>query len=333
LKLLVCGGAGFIGSAFIRNYLINHTDSKIINLDILTIGSNLKNLHAVNDNPNYKFLKDDITNESAVNEIIKDVDLVINFAAESHVDRSISNPKPFINTNILGTYSILEAIRKYDKQFIHVSTDEIYGDAFGQDSFNEESQINPSNPYAATKAAADNLVASYHKTYGINCITTRCTNNFGSFQFPEKLIPKTIIRSIKNLKVPLYGDGSQIRSWIYVDDHVSAIESLILKGKAGEVYNITAYEEISNKIIVEKILNILEKPCDNIEYVNDRPGHDKRYSINCSKIQSQTGWMPKYNFDDALEQTVQWYLQNQSWWEPLIDEKTLHPQPWTLSWK
>ena len=333
MKLLVCGGAGFIGSAFIRNYLINHTDSKIINLDILTIGSNLKNLHAVNDNPNYKFLKDDITNESAVNEIIKDVDLVINFAAESHVDRSISNPKPFINTNILGTYSILEAIRKYDKQFIHVSTDEIYGDAFGQDSFNEESQINPSNPYAATKAAADNLVASYHKTYGINCITTRCTNNFGSFQFPEKLIPKTIIRSIKNLKVPLYGDGSQIRSWIYVDDHVSAIESLILKGKAGEVYNITAYEEISNKIIVEKILNILEKPCDNIEYVNDRPGHDKRYSINCSKIQSQTGWMPKYNFDDALEQTVQWYLQNQSWWKPLIDENTLHPQPWSLSWK
>jgi dTDP-glucose 4,6-dehydratase len=333
LKLLICGGAGFIGSAFIRNYLINHTDSKIINLDILTIGSNLKNLHAVNDNPNYKFLKDDIRNESVVSEIIKDVDLVINFAAESHVDRSISNPKPFINTNILGTYSILEAIRKYDKQFIHVSTDEIYGDAFGQDSFNEESQINPSNPYAATKAAADNLVASYHKTYGINCITTRCTNNFGSFQFPEKLIPKTIIRSIKNLKVPLYGDGSQIRSWIYVDDHVSAIESLILKGKAGEVYNITAYEEISNKIIVEKILNILEKPCDNIEYVNDRPGHDKRYSINCSKIQSQTGWMPKYNFDDALERTVQWYLQNQSWWEPLIDEKTLHPQPWTLSWK
>ena len=333
MKLLVCGGAGFIGSAFIRNYLINHNDSKIINLDILTIGSNLKNLHAVNDNPNYKFLKDDIRNESVVSEIIKDVDLVINFAAESHVDRSISNPKPFINTNILGTYSILEAIRKYDKQFIHVSTDEIYGDAFGQDSFNEESQINPSNPYAATKAAADNLVASYHKTYGINCITTRCTNNFGSFQFPEKLIPKTIIRSIKNLKVPLYGDGSQIRSWIYVDDHVSAIESLILKGKAGEVYNITAYEEISNKIIVEKILNILEKPCDNIEYVNDRPGHDKRYSINCSKIQSQTGWMPKYNFDDALERTVQWYLQNQSWWEPLIDEKTLHPQPWTLSWK
>ena len=333
MKLLVCGGAGFIGSAFIRNYLINHNDSKIINLDILTIGSNLKNLHAVNDNPNYKFLKDDIRNESVVSEIIKDVDLVINFAAESHVDRSISNPKPFINTNILGTYSILEAIRKYDKQFIHVSTDEIYGDAFGQDSFNEQSQINPSNPYAATKAAADNLVASYHKTYGINCITTRCTNNFGSFQFPEKLIPKTIIRSIKNLKVPLYGDGSQIRSWIYVDDHVSAIESLILKGKAGEVYNITAYEEISNKIIVEKILNILEKPCDNIEYVNDRPGHDKRYSINCSKIQSQTGWMPKYNFDDALEQTVQWYLQNQSWWEPLIDEKTLHPQPWTLSWK
>jgi len=331
MKILVCGGAGFIGSAFIRNFLKTNPDSKIINLDILTIGSNLENLKDVENNPNYKFLKDDIRNESVIDDLVKDADVVVNFAAESHVDRSIANPKPFIETNILGTYSILEAIRKHDKQFIHISTDEIYGDAHEQYSFNEDSQINPSNPYAATKAAADNLVASYYRTYGINCITTRCTNNFGPNQFPEKLIPKTIIRSIKNLKVPLYGDGTQIRSWIYVNDHVQAIESLISKGKPGQVYNITAYEEITNKTMVEKILDILGKSNDMIEYVEDRPGHDKRYSIDCSKIENEIGWSPKYEFDDAIKQTVAWYIQNQSWWKPLIDENTLHPQPWTLS--
>lgn len=333
MNILVCGGAGFIGSAFIKNFLNNLSDSKITNLDSLTIGSNPENLNSLKNNQNYSFIKDDIRNELKIDSLVKDVDTVVNFAAESHVDRSIANPKPFIDTNILGTYSILEAIRKHDKQFIHVSTDEIYGDALGQSSFDENSQINPSNPYAATKAAADHLVASYHRTYGINCITTRCTNNFGPNQFPEKLIPKTIIRLQKNLKVPLYGDGSQIRSWIYVYDHVQAIESLISKGKAGNVYNITAYEEITNKTIVEKILNILGKPSSMIENVGDRPGHDKRYSIDCSKIENQTGWSPKYKFDDALKQTVEWYLQNQSWWEPLIDENTLHPQPWTIPWK
>jgi len=330
MNILVCGGAGFIGSAFVRNYLKNNPDSKIINLDVLTIGSNLKNLKDIENNPNYKFIKDDIRNESVIDGLVKDVDVIVNFAAESHVDRSIANPKPFLETNIFGTFSILEAIRKYDKQFIHVSTDEIYGDAQGKSSFNEDSPINPSNPYAATKAAADNLVASYYRTYGINCITTRCTNNFGPCQFPEKLIPKTIIRSIKNLKVPLYGDGMQIRSWIYVNDHVQAIESLISKGKPGQVYNITAYEEITNKSIVEKILDILGKSHDMIEHVGDRPGHDKRYSIDCTKIENQTGWLPKYKFDDALAKTVDWYLQNQSWWEPLIDENTLHSQPWTI---
>jgi len=333
MSILVCGGAGFIGSAFIRNHLKNNPDSKVTNLDVLTIGSNLENLKEIQNIQNYKFIKDDIKNEYVIDSLVKDSDVIVNFAAESHVDRSIANPKPFVETNILGTYSILEAIRKYDKQFIHVSTDEIYGDALGQDSFNENSQINPSNPYAATKAAADHLVASYRRTYGINCITTRCTNNFGPNQFPEKLIPKTIIRLQENLKVPLYGDGSQIRSWIYVYDHVQAIESLISKGKAGQVYNITAYEEITNKTIVEKILDILEKPHSMIEYVGDRPGHDKRYSIDCTKIESQTGWRPQYDFDDALKQTVQWYLQNQSWWGPLVDENTLHPQPWTIPWK
>ena len=333
MKILVCGGSGFIGSAFIRNYILNNPESYITNLDNLTIGSNQENLKDLHNNSHYNFIKDDIRNEILITDLVKDHDIIVNFAAESHVDRSIANPKPFIETNILGTFSLLEAIRKYDKFFVHVSTDEVYGDAENQSSFTELSQINTGNPYSATKAAADYLVASYHRTYGINCITTRCTNNFGPYQFPEKLIPKTIIRSIKNLKVPLYGDGTQIRSWIYVDDHVRAIESLISKGISGHVYNITAYDELTNKTIVEKTLDILGKSHDMIEYVGDRPGHDKRYSIDCSKIENQIGWKHQYKFDDALKQTVDWYLQNQSWWEPLINENTLHPQPWTITWK
>jgi len=333
MKILVCGGAGFIGSEFIRYFLQNHVNSEIINLDNLSTGSNLENLKSLENNSNYKFIKDDIRNEVQIDNLVKNNDTIINFAAESHVDRSIANSKPFIETNILGTHSILEAIKKHDKLFIHVSTDEVYGDTKNQLSFNENSQINPSNPYAATKAASDHLVASYYKTYGIKCITTRCTNNFGPYQFPEKLIPKTIIRSIKNLKIPLYGDGQQVRSWIYVNDHVQAIESLISKGKLGQVYNITAYNEITNKTIVEKILDILRKPYDLIEYVGDRPGHDKRYSINSSKIENEINWKPKYEFDNALQETVNWYLENKQWWEPLIDDKTLHPQPWTLNWK
>ncbi len=333
MKLLVCGGAGFIGSCFIRNHLKNNPDDTITNLDNLSIGSNLKNLDEVKTNPNYKFIKEDIKNHQTVNEISRDVDVIINFAAETHVDRSIADPKPFIETNIFGTYSLLEAARKNDKLFIHISTDEVYGDAENKDSFTENDILNPRNPYSATKAGADLLVAAYHKTHGLKCITTRCTNNFGPCQHPEKLIPKTIIRAQKNLTVPLYGDGMQIRSWIFVLDHVEAIENLISKGKTGEVYNITAWNEITNKTIVEKILNLLGKPTNLIEYVSDRPGHDRRYSIDASKIQNQTGWKPKYEFEQALKETVEWYAKNQKWWEPLVDEKTIHPQPWTLIWK
>jgi len=333
MKVLVCGGAGFIGSAFIRNHLKNNPNDSIINIDNLTIGSNLKNLDDVKDNSNYNFEKQDIRNQDKINEFTKNSDVIVNFAAESHVDRSIANPLPFIETNILGTYSILEAARKNDKFFIHVSTDEIYGDAIGADSFDENANLKPSNPYSATKASADHLVFAYTRTYGIKAITTRCTNNFGPYQFPEKLIPKTIIRAIKDLKIPLYGDGMQIRSWIYVLDHVQAIENLISNGKSGEVYNITAWNEITNKTIVEKILNLLGKSLNLIEYVGDRPGHDRRYSIDASKIQKQTGWKPKYEFEQALKETVEWYTKNQQWWEPLVDEKTIHPQPWTLSWK
>ena len=333
MKILVCGGAGFIGSAFIKNYLNNNPKNKIINLDLLTIGSNLKNLKEIEQNKNYQFINDDIKNQKLVDNLAKDVDVIINFAAESHVDRSIANPKPFIDTNILGTYSLLEATKKHDNLFIHVSTDEVYGDAENKDSFTEKSLINPSNPYSATKAAADHLVSTYHRTYGIKCITTRCTNNFGPHQFPEKLIPKTIIRAKKDLKIPLYGNGEQIRSWIYVYDHVQAIENLILNGISGRVYNITAWNEIKNKTIVENILELLNKSNDLIEYVDDRPGHDKSYSIDASKIQKEINWKPKYDFKESLKDTVEWYDENYSWWEPLIDEKALHPQPWTLKWK
>jgi len=333
MKILVCGGAGFIGSAFIKNYLNNNPKNKIINLDLLTIGSNLKNLKEIEQNKNYQFINDDIKNQKLVDNLAKDVDVIINFAAESHVDRSIANPKPFIETNILGTYSLLEATKKHDNLFIHVSTDEVYGDAENEDSFTEKSLINPSNPYSATKAAADHLVSTYHRTYGIKCITTRCTNNFGPHQFPEKLIPKTIIRAKKDLKIPLYGNGEQIRSWIYVYDHVQAIENLISNGISGRVYNITAWNEIKNKTIVENILELLNKSNDLIEYVDDRPGHDKRYSIDASKIQKEINWKPKYDFKESLKDTVEWYDENYSWWEPLIDEKALHPQPWTLKWK
>jgi len=331
MKLLVCGGYGFIGSTFIKNHLNNFSQDKIINIDNLTIGSNKLNLSEIN-NENYSFIKEDIKNFNEIEKISKDVDIIINFAAETHVDRSIANPKQFIETNILGTYSLLESSRKYNKKFIHISTDEIYGDLENKESFNEDDILKPSNPYSATKAAADLLVGSYKRTYGIDCIITRCTNNFGPNQFPEKLIPKTIIRASKDLKIPLYGDGNQIRSWIYVIDHVEAIDALISKGKSGEIYNITAWNEISNKEIVEKILAIMKKPSNLIEFVPDRPGHDKHYSIDSSKIKNEINWIPKYDFDDALVQTVTWYIKNKSWWEPLIDEKTLHPQPWTLNW-
>ena len=332
MKILVCGGAGFIGSAFIRNYLNNNPENEIINLDSLTIGSNLKNLKEIEQNKKYQFINDNIKNQEVVDNLAKNVEVIINFAAETHVDRSISNPKPFIETNILGTYSLLEATKKYDNLFIHVSTDEVYGDAENEDSFTEKSIINPSNPYSATKASADHLVSSYHRTYGIKCITTRCTNNFGPYQFPEKLIPKTIIRAKKDLKIPLYGNGEQIRSWIHVYDHVQAIENLISNGISGQVYNITAWNEIKNKTIVENILELLNKSRNLIEYVDDRPGHDKRYSINASKIQKEVNWKPKYDFKESLKNTVEWYDKNYSWWEPLIDEKSLHPQPWTLKW-
>lgn len=331
MKILVCGGSGFIGSAFIRNHLKKNSSDKITNLDNLTIGSNKENLKEIEKSPYYKFVKDDIKNQEIVSKLSQDSDVIVNFAAETHVDRSIANPKPFIETNVVGTYTLLEAVKKYDKLYIHVSTDEVYGDAQNKESFTEDSPINPSNPYSASKASSDMLVQAYHRTYEIKSIITRCTNNFGPYQFPEKLIPKAIIRASNDLKVPLYGEGNQIRSWIYILDHVDAIESVIEKGKIGEIYNITAWNEITNRTIVEKVLNLMKKPVDFIETVGDRPGHDTRYSINASKIMKTTGWRPRYQFDQALELTVSWYQKNKDWWKPLADKKTLHPQPWTIN--
>jgi dTDP-glucose 4,6-dehydratase len=333
MKFLICGGYGFIGSAFIRNHLKNNPNDEIINIDNLSLGSNVKNLEILDNNENYRFVNENISNLKIVDKLSKDVDVIINFAAETHVDRSISNPKPFIDTNILGTYSLLEASKNNEKLFVHVSTDEVYGDLEENTKpFFEKDPLKPSNPYSATKASADLLVQSYVRTYKNNCIITRCTNNFGPFQFPEKLIPKTIIRAQKDLKIPLYGDGNQIRSWIYVIDHVNAIDLLSKKGISGEIYNITSWNEISNREIVEKILKKMDKPLDLIEYVSDRPGHDKRYSINSKKIQDEIGWSPSYEFEKALDDTVSWFENNQQWWEPLVNERTLHPQPWTLKW-
>ena len=333
MKFLICGGYGFIGSAFIRNHLENNPNDEIINIDNMSLGSNKANLDMLKNNDNYLHEKGDISNLKLVEKLSKDVDVIINFAAETHVDRSISNPKPFIETNILGTYSLLEASKNNEKLFIHISTDEIYGDLErAQKPFTELDNLKPSNPYSATKASADLLVQAYMRTYKNNCIITRCTNNFGPFQFPEKLVPKTIIRAYKDLKVPLYGDGNQVRSWIHVIDHIRAVDLLVHKGKPGETYNITAWNEISNKEIVEKILNKMEKPLNLIEFVNDRPGHDKRYSIDYTKIQQEIGWSPTYDFEKALDETVTWYQNHQKWWEPLVNEQTLHPQPWTIKW-
>lgn len=330
MKLLVCGGLGFIGSAFIRNHLQNFND-QIINVDNFSYGSNKKNLENFDTYENYKFVNEDIRNYEKILGLSKDVDIIVNFAAESHVDRSIANPKSFLETNILGTFSLLETAKKLEKFFVHISTDEIYG-SVKNNSFTENDKLSPTNPYSVSKAAADLLVNSYFKTYDIKCVSTRCTNNFGPFQFPEKLIPKTIIRAIKNLKIPLYGGGSQIRSWIYVLDHVNAIEAIIKNGKIGETYNISARNEITNRKVVEKILKILDKSDELIEDVTNRPGHDERYSIDSTKIEREIGWKPHYDFENALLETVQWYINNQSWWEPLADERTLHPQPWTLDW-
>ncbi|MBW9221803.1 dTDP-glucose 4,6-dehydratase [Methanothermococcus sp. SCGC AD-155-C09] len=331
MKVLVTGGAGFIGSNFIRYMLEKYGDLEIINLDKLGYGSNLENLRNV-DSDRYSFIKGDITDFELLSEVVKGIDILVNFAAETHVDRSISNPYTFIESNIIGVYTLLESIRKYNPEvnFIHISTDEVYGD-IEEGSFKENDRLIPSSPYSASKAGGDMLVLGYGRTYNLDVKITRCTNNYGPYQFPEKLIPKTIIRAMKNLSIPIYGRGDNVRDWLYVLDHCRGIDVVINKGASREIYNISSNCEKKNIEVVKLILKLLDKPLDLIEYVEDRPGHDVRYSLDSSKI-GELGWKARYSFEEGIKNTVQWYLDNKWWWEPLVDERVLHPTPWKLRW-
>ncbi len=332
MKLLVTGGLGFIGSNFCKYMLKRHPDFELINVDKIGIGANPANLRDIENDKRYTFLKGDITNPRLVEKSLRDVDAVVNIAAETHVDRSIADPYLFLKNNTIGTFTILEAMRKHNKKIrlVQISTDEVYGQAL-EGSFTENTPANPSNPYSASKAAADMFVLSYHKTYNLNVSITRCTNNFGPYQLPEKLIPKTIIRALRNLPIPIYGSGANIRDWIYVQDHCEAVDAVLKDGKAGEIYNISAGNEIPNIEIAKKILAVLQKPESLITFVEDRPGHDVRYSLDSTKARSTLGWQPKFSFNESLESTVQWYVENEHWWNPLATEAILNSTPWKRS--
>lgn len=321
--ILVTGGAGFIGSNFIHYISRKFPEYKIINLDKLTYAGNPENLRDIENNSNYIFIKGDIADQKIVEEIFKSrkIDAVVNFAAESHVDRSIEDPGIFIQTDIYGTYILLEAVKKYgSKLFLQISTDEVYGSIL-KGSFKEDHPLLPNSPYSASKAGAEMIVRSFFKTYGTPVIITRTSNNFGPYQYPEKLIPLFVTNLIDNIKVPLYGDGMNVRDWIYVEDNCAALDLVLHKGGVGEIYNIGAGNEKPNIWITGKLLEILEKSEDMIKPVDDRLGHDRRYSVNCSKITKELGWNTRYKFEEALEKTVHWYMNNENWWRPLKRSK------------
>lgn len=315
LKLLVTGGAGFIGSNFIQYALREHPDWEVVNLDKLTYAGNLENLRDVENNPQYRFVKGDIADREKVDEVLREgFDVIVNFAAESHVDRSILDPSPFIETNVRGTQMLLEGVRQYKvRKFIQVSTDEVYG-SIEEGKFTEDSALHPNSPYAASKAAADLLCHAYWRTYNSPILITRCTNNYGPFQFPEKLVPLVITNALEGKEIPIYGDGLNIRDWIYVEDHCHALDSVIQRGKPGERYNIGAANEKTNLELVKFILDIMEKPQSLIKFVADRPAHDRRYALDTSKIERELGWKPGISFKEGVSRTVQWHIQNESWW-------------------
>ena len=329
MKLVVTGGYGFIGSNFILKLLESNEDYKITNIDAELNGSNPKNLDSIKNHEKYKFVKGNITNRKLMEEVIDDCDAVVNFAAESFVDRSINDANPFLVSNIRGTYTILDIITKFNKRMIQISTDEIFGSLQDGSAF-ETSRFNPSNPYAATKASAELLVMSYFQTYDSDVVTTRCTNNYGPRQFVEKLIPKTIILANKDKKIPVYGKGNNIRDWIFVDDHCDAVLMSLLNGKKGESYNISADNEIDNMTVVRKILDIMNKSEDLIEFVEDRPGHDFRYSMSSKKISNELGWKTKKSFDEGIRKTVQWYLDNPEILND-VSSTVLDSTPWKSS--
>jgi len=333
--ILVSGGAGFIGSNFIRLMLKWHPDYKIINVDALTYAGNLENLKAVEDNPNYTFIKADIRDRKKIDEIFanSEIDYVVNLAAESHVDRSIVEPEIFLTTNVIGTQVLLDIAKKYWKihpdnkysreyklgvKFLQVSTDEVYGTLGPTGKFVETMPLMPNSPYSASKASADLIVRAYHETYGMPINITRCSNNYGPYQFPEKLIPLMINNCLKDKELPVYGDGMQIRDWLHVYDHCSALDTVLHKGKVGEVYNIGGNNEKANIEIVKLIIKTLGKSESLIKYVKDRPGHDRRYAIDNTKIITQLGWEPAYTFEQGIKETIQWYLDNTDWIENII---------------
>ncbi len=320
-NILVTGGAGFIGSNFVNYILAKRDDYNIIILDKLTYAGNLENLIASESKKNYHFIKGDISNKELVNYLFTkfDIKYVINFAAESHVDRSILGSEVFFRSNVLGTNILLETARKFSvKKFLQVSTDEVYGSLDSDGIFTEDTPLHPNSPYAASKASADMMALAFHHTYGVPVVITRCSNNYGPYQFPEKLIPLMIINSLKGKKLPVYGDGMNVRDWVYVIDHNAAVETVFENGKSGEVYNVGASNEMPNIKIVKLILSELGKSEDMIEFVKDRLGHDRRYAIDSTKIENELGWSPKFNFEEAMSQTIKWFLTNKAWWERII---------------
>jgi dTDP-glucose 4,6-dehydratase len=320
-NILVTGGAGFIGSNFINYILGSRDDIFILNLDKLTYAGNLQNLKSIEQNHNYRFVKGDIVNDELVSYLFQKYEIthVINFAAESHVDRSILGSEIFFRTNVLGTNVLLENAKRFGvEKFIQISTDEVYGSLGPEGLFEETTPLQPNSPYAASKAAADMMALAFHHTYQVPVVITRCSNNYGSYQFPEKLIPLMIINTLNGKKLPVYGDGLNVRDWIYVIDHNKAIELVMEKGKIGEVYNIGASTEKPNIEIVKLVLKTLGKSESEIQYVTDRPGHDRRYAINSNKIKNELGWQPDHTFETAIQETIDWYLTNEKWWKEII---------------
>ena len=326
MKLLVTGGLGFIGSNFITKILEEKSDFEIVNVDAQLHGADKRNLSGIENNENYEFVNGNITNKRLMEELISKCDAVVNFAAESFVDRSINDANPFLVSNIRGTFTILDIITKQKKRMIQISTDEVFG-SLPKGSADEQTKFNPSSPYAATKAAAELLINSFSITHNSDVVITRCTNNYGPRQFPEKLIPKTIILAKQERSIPIYGNGKNLRDWIFVDEHCDAVYEILINGKAGQAYNISANNEISNVQIVHKILEIMGKSNDLIEFVEDRPGHDQRYSLNSSKIKNEFGWSTKINFEEGIRKTIEWYEKNFSYYESISNE-ILKSTPW-----
>lgn len=316
MKLLVTGGAGFIGSNFIHHILASDSAAEVVNLDLLTYAGNPENLAALETETRYRFVKGDIADATLVESLVAECDAVVHFAAESHVDRSILGPEAFVRTNILGTFTLLEAARKHNRRFHHVSTDEVFGSlASDAPAFHEATPYDPRSPYSASKAGSDHLVRAYCHTYGLPVTISNCSNNYGPYHFPEKLIPLAITNLLEGKKVPVYGDGAQVRDWLYVEDHARAITLILEKGKIGETYCVGGNGERENIFIIRKLLELLDSDESMIEYVKDRPGHDRRYAINFSKIKTELGWQPSVSLEEGLAKTVEWFKRNEAWWK------------------